>query len=59
MEFLAPKNSAKPEFPAPLQSVAPQRFVKDLAKFQRARNSCPEILSWGGNSGPKTKFLAL
>jgi hypothetical protein len=38
MKFLAPGNSAKPEFPALLLHVAPQRFVKDLAEFQRARN---------------------
>jgi hypothetical protein len=39
MKFLAPGNSAKPEFLAPLQNVAPQRFVKDLAEFGWARNS--------------------
>jgi hypothetical protein len=39
MEFLAPGNSAKPEFPAPLRNIAPQHFVKDLAEFRRARNS--------------------
>jgi hypothetical protein len=45
MKFLAPRNSAKPEFLAPLQNVAPQRFVKDLAEIQRAGNS--------GISGPQ------
>jgi hypothetical protein len=63
MEFLAPRNSARPKFLAPLQSVAPQCFVKDLAKFQRARNSMnfrpPEILSRGRNSGPGVEFPAL
>jgi hypothetical protein len=33
MEFPAPGNSAK-SFLAPLQNVAPQRFVKDLAEFK-------------------------
>jgi hypothetical protein len=33
MEFQALRNSARPEFLAPLQSVAPQCSVKDLAKF--------------------------
>jgi hypothetical protein len=45
MEFPAPRNSARPEFLAPLQSVAPQRFVKDLANFEG-----PEI---HGISGPR------
>jgi hypothetical protein len=45
MEFLAPGNFAKSEFPAPLQNVAPQRFVKDLDEFQRVGNS--------GISGPR------
>jgi hypothetical protein len=62
MKFLAPGNSAKPEFPAPLLHVAPQRFVKDLAKFRRAgnyeisgpRKFCPgaEILALGLNFRP-------
>jgi hypothetical protein len=38
MKFPAPENSARPEFPAPLQNVAPQCFVRDLAEFQRAGN---------------------
>jgi hypothetical protein len=38
MKFSAPRNFAKPEFPTPLYNVAPQHFVKDLAKFRRARN---------------------
>jgi hypothetical protein len=38
MEFPAPENSAKPEFPAPLLHVAPQHSVRDLAEFLRARN---------------------
>jgi hypothetical protein len=38
MKFLAPENSAKPEFLAPLLHVAPQRLVKDLAEFRRAGN---------------------
>jgi hypothetical protein len=63
LEFLALGNSAKSEFAAPLQSVTPQRFVKDLGEFRRARNSVnfwpPEILSRGGNSGPGAEFLAL
>jgi hypothetical protein len=59
MEFLAPGNSAKSEFTAPLQSVAPQRFVKDLAEFRRAGNfRPPEILSRGGISGLESKFPA-
>jgi hypothetical protein len=45
MEFPAPGNSAKLEFLAPLQNIAPQCFVKDLAEFRRARNS--------GISGPQ------
>jgi hypothetical protein len=59
MKFPAPRNSAKPEFPAPLLHVAPQRLVKDLA-------DPPKILSRGGNSGPGggisgpgSKFLVL
>jgi hypothetical protein len=63
MEFLAPGNSARPEFLTPLQSVAPQCSVKDLAEFRRAGNSMnflpPEILSRGGNSGPGAEFPAL
>jgi hypothetical protein len=46
---------AKPKFLAPLQNVAPQRFVKDLAEFRRA----VEILSRGGNSGPGAEIPAL
>jgi hypothetical protein len=38
MKFLALRNSARPEFLAPLQNVAPQHFVRDLAEFRRARN---------------------
>jgi hypothetical protein len=45
MEFPAPKNSAKPEFPAPLLHVAPQHSVRDLAEFLRAGNY--------GISGPR------
>jgi hypothetical protein len=45
MKFLAPGNSAKSEFLAPLLHVAPQRLVKDLAEFRRAENS--------GISGPR------
>jgi hypothetical protein len=62
MEFLAPKNSAKPEFPAPLQNVAPQRFVKDLAEFRRAEiqefSGPGNFVQGGGISGPKSKFPA-
>jgi hypothetical protein len=57
MKFPAPRNSAKPEFLAPLLNVTPQRFIKDLAEFRRAGNSgisaprkfCPgaEILALG------------
>jgi hypothetical protein len=63
MEFLAPGNSAKTEFLTPLQSVAPQCFVKDLAEFRRAGNSWNfwplEILSSGGNSSPRGGIFAL
>jgi hypothetical protein len=62
MKFLAPGNSARPEFPAPLQSVAPQRSVRDLAEFRRAGNYeisgpqkfCPraEIPALGQNFWP-------
>jgi hypothetical protein len=48
---------AKPEFPAPLQNVAPHRFVKDVAEFRR-EFPAPEILSRGGISGPESKFPA-
>jgi hypothetical protein len=63
MKFPAPGNSAKPEFLAPLLHVAPQRFVRDLAEFQRGGNygisAPPEILFRGGNSGPGAEFPAL
>jgi hypothetical protein len=62
MKFLAPENSAKPEFSGPLQKVAPQRFVRDLAEFRRAGNyeifgpqkfcSGAEILALGRNFWP-------
>jgi hypothetical protein len=65
MKFPAPENSARPEFLAPLQSVAPQRSIKDLAKF-RSEFPAPrnfvqgrKFRPWGKISGPEAKFLAL
>jgi hypothetical protein len=63
MKFPAPGNSAKPEFPAPLLHVAPQRFVRDLAEFRTAGNyeiSGPRKFCSGAEIlAPETEFLAL
>jgi hypothetical protein len=38
LEFPAPRNSGFSEFSGPFPKAAPQPFVKDLAKFSRAKN---------------------